>query len=287
MSAALIQQSEEWKQMRRNKIGASDAPVIMEVSPWKTPYELWHDKLMGKDSHQTLAMKRGLKLEEAARDLFMKMTGLVVFPQVLNHPTIEWMMASLDGMDIEQKNIVEIKCANKEDHALAKNGEIPAKYFPQLQHQMEVCGLDSAFYFSFDGEKGVIVEIKRDDDYVNKMIKKEKEFWNCMCEFSPPKMTEKDSTFHQDGMWNELTAEWKEVKTKIRALERREDELKEFLLTMANGKNSHGNGVMVQKVIRKGSINYASIPELSEVNLDNYRTPHVESWRITMHTMAK
>jgi predicted phage-related endonuclease len=39
------QQTPEWLEFRKNKIGASDAPIIMETSPWKTPYQLWLEKL--------------------------------------------------------------------------------------------------------------------------------------------------------------------------------------------------------------------------------------------------
>ena len=117
--SALIQQSNEWLELRKNKIGASDAPVIMHVSPWKTPYQLWEEKLGLKESFSSSAMKRGLEMEESARKAFEKETGLVVFPQVLFHKEHEWMMASLDGIDIEGKNIVEIKCPGKVDHEIA------------------------------------------------------------------------------------------------------------------------------------------------------------------------
>ena len=43
----LVQQSEEWLEFRRSRIGASDAPIIMGVSPWKTHYKLWVEKIQG------------------------------------------------------------------------------------------------------------------------------------------------------------------------------------------------------------------------------------------------
>ena len=41
MIVDLQQNTPEWLEFRRLRIGASDAPVIMEVSPYTTPYTLW------------------------------------------------------------------------------------------------------------------------------------------------------------------------------------------------------------------------------------------------------
>lgn len=40
----LLQNTQEWEKFRLQKIGASDAPIIMGVSPWKTPFQLWLEK---------------------------------------------------------------------------------------------------------------------------------------------------------------------------------------------------------------------------------------------------
>ena len=54
------------------------------------------------------------------------------------------MRASLDGISMDQE-ILEIKCPYKpnrldSDHQKTKEGKIPEKYWPQLQHQLEVFG---------------------------------------------------------------------------------------------------------------------------------------------------
>src|SRR5271170_1345030 len=122
----MIQNTPEWLEMRRNKIGASDAPIIMQVSPWKTPYQLWEEKLgIAKQKQISYEMQRGTNLEEIARQEFEKMTGLIIFPQVVQHPNFEWMIASLDGIDLAHENIVEIKCPGINDHQYALDGKIP------------------------------------------------------------------------------------------------------------------------------------------------------------------
>ena len=170
------QRSREWLQWRSTKICASDAPIIMEHSPFKTVEQLFVEKIKCFESAPNPYMLRGIELESVALEEFEKATGLIMFPCVGEHEC-GWMAASFDGMTIEQDAIVEIKCPGKKDHAVALEGNVPGKYVAQLQHQMYVADLHLAYYYSFDGNKGVIVEISRDDTYCKIMLEKEFEFW--------------------------------------------------------------------------------------------------------------
>lgn len=174
------QRSKEWLEFRRNHIGASDAPIIMGESQFKTVDKLYHEKIHYCESFPNPYMTRGNELEPIALKEFEKETGLIMFPCVGIHDEIEWMSASFDGMTIEEDVLVEIKCPGKKDHHEALIGIIPKKYKAQLQHQMYVSCVQFMFYYSFDGEKGVILEIKRDEEYIQEMIEKEFEFWKLL-----------------------------------------------------------------------------------------------------------
>jgi putative phage-type endonuclease len=279
--SALIQHTPEWHQMRRNHIGASDAPVVMEVSPWKTPYKLWMEKLGLGSTIKTQAMQRGLDLEQSAREAYEKATGLFIVPDVVLHKSIDFMMASLDGIDPERKKIVEIKCAGKEDHSLALNGEIPVKYIPQLMHQMEVCEVERMDYYSFDGHEGVIVPIQRDDQYIKRMITKEKEFWDCVQELRAPVITHRDYNHKTDDIWLAMADEWRTLSGMIKDLEAQEAELRKLLISTCDDQSCLGGGIAVSKVVRKGNIDYSKIPELKDVDLEQYRGQPVEYWKIS------
>ena len=186
----LIQGSEEWLAVRKNKIGASDAPIIMGHSPWKTPYQLWCDKLgITRQETSTYPMRRGLKLEGAARLEFQAMTGFHVKPYIGLSKEFDFILASFDGLSDDFKTLVEIKCPGKEDHMTAGMGLVPGKYIFQLQHQMYVAELDSMYYFSYDGNRGELVTVRRDQSLIDLMLKKEKEFWFCLQNFIAPKDT--------------------------------------------------------------------------------------------------
>lgn len=185
--STLLQGTEEWLKIRQNGIGASDAAIIMGMSPWKTRKDLWAEKVgLQTPTEASWFMQRGNELEPYARELYISETNIHVEPKVIFHPTISWIFASLDGIDEEGETIVEIKCPGKKDHALAKEGKIPEKYYPQLQHQMVVCNLKEAHYFSFDGQSGVLLTIKRDDLFIDRMMEEESRFWQCVENFITP-----------------------------------------------------------------------------------------------------
>ncbi len=279
---AFIQQTPEWHELRKSKIGASDAPKIMNVG-FQTPYQLWLEKLGLYEQEQNWGMKRGIEKEEEARQEFERQTGIIVFPDVVFSSEYEWMMASLDGIDIERKHIVEIKCPGKEDHECAMDGLVPEKYFPQLQHQMIVCNLDRAFYFSYSDKSSKVLEIYRDNDYNLSLIENEKKFIECLETLTPPKLTEKDFNYRDDDIWNETSKRWMSIQTRLRPLEKEEEEVRKLLIDMSGGLNVKGGGISLSKVVRKGNVEYKEIPELSKVNLDNYRKQNIVSFRISKH----
>lgn len=193
------QRTKEWLEWRSDKITASDAPIIMGVSPYKKIDKLFHEKIRCYDSPSTSYMQRGNDLEPIALEAFEQETGLTMFPMVGVHDEIKWMGASFDGMTIKRDAILEIKCPGEKDHSIALEGKIPPKYMPQLQHQLYVSGLDFAYYYSFDGKRGVIVEVPRDQAFIEIMLEKEKEFWHCLQTFTPPKTISKTKSNKNDA----------------------------------------------------------------------------------------
>lgn len=285
--SALIQGSREWLEFRRNKVGASDAPVIMGESIWRTPYQLWQEKLGLVELITTPHMQRGLDLEETARQAFENETGNFVFPKVKVSDTYPWMMASLDGIDIEGKVAVEIKCPGVYDHKSAVEGTIPKKYFAQLQQQMVVFNLDQISYFSYTHYSTAHIICKRDENYIKSMIPKLKDFHDRLMDFIPPEYDDRDFIKKADPIWNQYSKSYIEIDRQIKMLEQERETIKSSLVTCAEGRNATGSGLKLSKSFRKGSIDYCNIPELTEVNLEKYRKKPVESWRISFEKEAK
>jgi len=274
----ISQNTPEWLEMRKNKIGASDAPIIMGVSPWKTPYQLWEEKLdLAPQPEMNAAMRRGHELEPIARQAYNDYTGNCAEPEVVIHPERKWMMASLDGISLDRSIVVEIKCAGKRDHDIAASGNVPEKYYPQLQHQLAVIGVNRLHYFSYTDDSFHLVEVERDDKYINKLYAKEGEFWNQLQNFEAPSLSDADFQEIDDEEWISIAQQIQH----IQKLKQREKELKQQLIALSNNRSCKGGGLKFRKSVSKGSVDYSAIPELKDVDLERYRKAPSERWRLS------
>lgn len=268
------QGSESWLEWRNRGIGASDAPVIMGVSPWKTPYQLWEEKMgVVKGMSGNWATRRGNDLEPLARKTYELMTDLDMPPVLAVHPVYDFMRASLDGYNFEARKILEIKCPGREDHAKAVAGQVPLKYIWQLQHQLLVTGALEADYFSFDGENGVIVTVKPDEAMQDLLVEKCSAFWACVTSRKPPELTDRDFVKVTDVSAKELVDEYVAAKRAYQAMEERLDELKAEIIAKYGDKAPRVmvHGLAIVQTARQGSIDYSAIPELRGVELEQYR----------------
>lgn len=282
MSSHLIQGSPEWIQMRKNYIGGSDAPVIMDVSPYKTIHQLWEEKLgVTEGTVENPGTKYGREMEEPARQAYEKFTGNIMAPAVVFHPEKEFMMASLDGLSFDKKMAVEIKNCCEEDHDLAKKGTVPEKYFPQVQHQLAVLGIEGMHYFSFRRGDFALIEVAADPQYIDQLYSEEKKFWSMVQNFKEPSLSDRDYVQFDSEEWSKLASDWRLLKKEMEALSEREDAIRAEFLRLANDRNALGSGVKVTKICRRGAIDYSKVEELKGVDLEKYRKDKIVSWRIS------
>ena len=280
MITNLSQNTAEWENFRSSRIGASDASAILGISPWKSAYRLYEEKLGIRGSKTNYAMQRGHELELEALKSF-KGDGYVHFsPKVFVHPEYNFLMASLDGISDDLQIAVEIKCNGKENHKLALEGKVPDYYNSQLQHQMFVCELDHIFYYSFDGKYGVSIQVNRDEAFIKTMLEKELRFYECMIEYIPPPLTSKDYVRKENQRFQDACSQLQAVREQLKELEKKEEYYKNILIDEANGVNCEGYGIRVSKVTRNGAIDYKKVPELIGVDLEKFRSNQTISWRI-------
>src|SRR3990167_10286820 len=91
-----------WLEARRQGLGASDAPVILGLSPWKTPLALYAEKLglEIEEPEQTEAMAWGLRLQPVIIAAFQEQNPerVAIAKQefvIDRSPEHPWMLASL------------------------------------------------------------------------------------------------------------------------------------------------------------------------------------------------
>ena len=278
------QGTKEWHNLRRTKIGASDAPVIMGVSPWKTAYELYLEKMMGTEQEVSASMARGTALEEAARERFQDKTGILMMPQVVLSKEREWQMASLDGISFDGTSILEIKHAKKEIFEMAVQGELPDYYMIQVQHALDTTGAAKCYYVVSDGEKDVWVEVFPNEKLIEKIREENEKFYEYITSKEPPPLTEKDYVKRNDKEFVDLMNDYYQVKTQIGILGDAEEKIKEDLIRLCDGKSAQSPNGRITRSVCKGQVDYKLIPELIGVDLEPYRKPPCEKWRITVIT---
>lgn len=176
---SLNQGSEEWLAWRNQGIGASDAPAIMGENPWKSAAQILQDKIsMAASGESNEAMRRGTELEPIARKAYVAKRGIEVVPVCIQHKDHPWLRASLDGLSLDCKTVLEIKCGARTFEA-AVDGIVPKHYYGQLQHILMATGLPVIEFWVFsDYDGGILLTVNRDDDYIARLFKAEQKFWN-------------------------------------------------------------------------------------------------------------
>ena len=190
---------DEWIEERRKGIGSSDAPAILGLNPWKTPLDVYQDKIgESQPAFENEKMEMGKRMEPVIAQAFADRTGYMVrndnFIRV--HPQFNFMIANLDRLIYDKTKedgpgIIEIK--NSSHAMLNKYEGIPPMYFAQLQHQFMVTGYVWGFLvFLLDGWELRPFDIRADKDYHNFMIEEEEKFWtkNVMQRIPPLPVTQ-------------------------------------------------------------------------------------------------
>jgi putative phage-type endonuclease len=179
---ALQQGTDAWRQWRNGVIGASDAPIIMGENPFKSRKVLLNEKRgVTEPLRGNQATAIGNLLEPIALKNYQQQTGLNVVPAVLESRGRPWQIASVDGIDAENHRVLEIKCGEKVYLHTRRYLTPPRYYVGQLQHTLAVTGYaEIDFYCYWPHHEPVLVSVKRDDAYIQRLIQAEIEFLGLM-----------------------------------------------------------------------------------------------------------
>ena len=151
----------EWEQARSNYRCASDAPVIMGVSPFKTRTEFLTEKKLGTKKEfssyvQEKILDSGHRIEALAMPFaegFIGMAHGSLQPETL-YPVVGvegdyW--ASFDGITLAEDIVWECKTLNKDNIEQVKSGQLSPLYYWQLEHQLLVSGAEKVLYTISNG----------------------------------------------------------------------------------------------------------------------------------------
>ena len=157
----VIQGSPEWNALRRDFFTASEAPVMMGVSPYMSRDELLNTKALGGEREssskfQQRLFARGHEVEAAIRPVIAERMGQELYPMT-GSEIIEGLhlLASFDGLTMDESDGFEAKLWNAELADQVSKGRIPDDKVWQLEHQTAVAGISSILFVVTDGKKDV------------------------------------------------------------------------------------------------------------------------------------
>lgn len=179
---------------RMQGIGGSDAPVVVGLSPFKSPYQLYLEK-RGEapiDDEETFRMQLGNILEEPIAQLYCERTGRTVRRQpMVAHDDYPFMLANIDRQilkDPRGPGIYEGKTTNEwSGREIHGADDLPDHYYIQAQHYMAVYDYAWASFGILVGTaRFVWCDIARNDEVIAELIKQEAEFWGRVQSGNPP-----------------------------------------------------------------------------------------------------
>ncbi len=254
------QQSPAWHSLRQTHIGSSDVPIILWMDPWgNTPFALFKEKVGGKKRSTwdpAGNKEHGVRTEATARDWAAQRLGDFFAPAIMgcDEKGLEFMLASLDGINHDYSEISEVKCPLEiGTHLQAKEGRLGDHYYAQVQHQLyvtkaKVCHFTSWFTCRAclgdlvcngdpipcpsckgTGGEGIMVNVAPDLEYQAAMIAKEREFWGWVQSGKYP-IPKGDLVLEPDPVTLGIAEDYAQTIAMMREVENRQRQLKARLL---------------------------------------------------------
>lgn len=181
---------EEWKALRGQYIGGSDAAAVVGLNPYRSPYSLWAEKtgrLPGFEGN--LATEVGTFLEEFVAQKFAEVTEKKVrrANQSFLNSDYPWAIANIDREIVGEDAGLEIKTTSEMNLKKFKGGEYPAQYYCQAVHYMAVTGKSRWYLAVLIGNREFRwFVIERDEDEIKALMDSEKAFWELVQKDTPP-----------------------------------------------------------------------------------------------------
>jgi len=172
---------DEWLEMRRQGLGGSDAAAIVGLDRYRSPFDVYADKLgLRPEIPDNEAMRQGRDLEQYVAERFMEATGKKVRRRnaMLQHPEYPFMTANIDRWVVGENAGLECKTTSVLNKTKFSQGEFPPRYYVQCMHYMAVTGAERWYLAVLVLNKAFhVFTIERDEAEIQALIAAEKDFW--------------------------------------------------------------------------------------------------------------
>lgn len=312
MNIIKVKQGEPaWLNWRAEGISATDIPVIMGLSSYKTPRELWMEKT-GRQNPPDLSgnpnIQRGHRLEDAARQFAESAYDEVLLPICAECSDWPILRASLDGFSSEGEPF-EFKAPSQKvfDEVLENGTDSPTyrMYEMQVKVQAVVVGATAGRLFFYmepmgDSEEPLVREFRIAVSEHDKelILSAAKAFWDLIQTDTAPELDpERDLFIPASGQgefrfralaesWVDNQEELKQLDARVKALKDEQKELSDALTAeMGEYLLADYAGVKITRFSKKGTVDWTKLQKALEIpqdTVEEFRKPDRMESRLTL-----
>lgn len=127
----------DWLEARKGYLGGTDIAAIIGQNKYKTPYDVYAEKVLGERSEAGRKAAAGTALEPLVRQWYQEETGTTIHQlrEPVFHPVHPMLAANIDGV-IEGVCVIEIKTydfSSSSSWGEANTDQVPIHYWCQAQ----------------------------------------------------------------------------------------------------------------------------------------------------------
>jgi predicted phage-related endonuclease len=159
---------------------------------------------------------------------------------------------------------------------------VPEHYVVQVQHQLMVSGAEKAHLWVFEGQRGVLHAVERDEAAMTRI----REGWDAFQPFldsdTPPPLSDTDTVVRSDSAWAQAARAFSDAKQAADSAAEALEQARNALVALAQHPREQGAGVSVTRYWKAGNVDYKKVPQLHGVDLATYRGKSREEIRVTL-----
>lgn len=282
------QRSEEWFKKRKGRVTGSNIGAILGINKYKSADDVlremvraWHGAETEFKGNQ--ATEWGTFNEDGAIAEYQMETGNTVQEcGFFVHPEHPWLGASPDGL-VGDDGVVEIKAP----YSKRNGGEFLSvydqmHYMAQIQFEMFCTGRAWVDFYQWSPHGTSLERVDFDPDFVAHAMPKLSEFHaRFVQEIENPAHLQPKRQEIENSEGQRLVNEYEALTDTIAQATKRKKEILGDLVKLAGESDAEICGKKLTKVERKGSVDYAKVPELKGVDLEQYRKAGSEYWMLS------
>lgn len=234
--------SSKWHSWRNEGVTATDSSVLLGLSPYKTQYVLYKEKLglqAPVDVWGNPYVRNGVRLEPKARRLISSKFGEMVLPRCIELENSPF-RASLDGYIESEAKPLEIKVPSPRNYQqvveLGVQSSPYAMYVPQVMTQIMCCQSKSGYLVFYNPDESgdyCLFEVNLDEVMLLAIDTLGRSFFERLIKQEPPQLdTERDYFYPSPDIknkWSEIERLYIADRNQMKILENQVDQYKQKL----------------------------------------------------------